>query len=140
MCIRDSSYIAPSVIAMVLAWVIHPVAKRLENVFRKIKLPAKLASLIAVIVMYGIVSFILFWIGARVVEELRSLIAALPGWVSQASDFIQKWSAEGLSLIHIFQVRAEDHPLLHQPGEDRRGRRPARQDDQQDHRGNRRED
>ena len=24
------------------------------------------------------------------------------------------------------QVRAEDHPLLHQPGEDRRGRRPAR--------------
>ena len=89
------SYIAPSVIAMVLAWVIHPVAKRLENVFRKIKLPAKLASLIAVIVMYGIVSFILFWIGARVVEELRSLIAALPGWVSQASDFIQKWSAEG---------------------------------------------
>ena len=89
------SYIAPSVIAMVLAWVIHPVAKRLENVFRKIKLPAKLASLIAVIVMYGIVSFILFWIGARVVEELRSLIAALPGWVSQASDFIQKWTAEG---------------------------------------------
>ena len=73
------SYIAPSVIAMVLAWVIHPVAKRLENVFRKIKLPAKLASLIAVIVMYGIVSFILFWIGARVVEEMRSLIAALPG-------------------------------------------------------------
>ena len=89
------SYIAPSVIAMVLAWVIHPVARRLENVFRKIKLPARLASLIAVIVMYGIVSFILFWIGARVVEELRSLIAALPGWVSQASDFIQKWSAEG---------------------------------------------
>ena len=82
------SYIAPSVIAMVLAWVIHPVAKRLENVFRKIKLPAKLASLIAVIVMYGIVSFILFWIGARVVEEMRSLIAALPGWVSQASEFI----------------------------------------------------
>ena len=38
------SYIAPSVIAMVLAWVIHPVAKRLENVFRKIKLPAKLAA------------------------------------------------------------------------------------------------
>ena len=89
------SYIAPSVIAMVLAWVIHPVAKRLENVFRKIKLPAKLASLIAVIVMYGIVSFILFWIGARVVEEMRSLIAALPGWVSQASEFIQQWTAEG---------------------------------------------
>ena len=89
------SYIAPSVIAMVLAWVIHPVARRLENVFRKIKLPAKLASLIAVIVMYGIVSFILFWIGARVVEELRSLIAAVPGWVSQASDFIQQWTAEG---------------------------------------------
>ena len=80
------SYIAPSVIAMVLAWVIHPVARRLENVFRKIKLPAKLASLIAVVVMYGVVSFILFWIGARVVEEMRSLIAALPGWVSQASD------------------------------------------------------
>ena len=89
------SYIAPSVIAMVLAWVIHPVAKRLENVFCKIKLPAKLASLIAVIGMYGIVSFILFWIGARVVEEMRSLIAALPGWVSQASDLIQKWTAEG---------------------------------------------
>ena len=67
------SYIAPSVIAMVLAWVIHPVAKRLENVFRKIKLPAKLASLIAVIVMYGIVSFILFWIGARVVELENSI-------------------------------------------------------------------
>ena len=36
-----------------------------------------------------------FWIGARVVEEMRSLIAALPGWVSQASDLIQKWTAEG---------------------------------------------
>ena len=80
---------------MILAWAIHPVARWLEGVFRKVKLPGKLASLIAVVVMYGIVSFILFWIGARVVEELRALIAALPGWVSQASDFIQKWTAGG---------------------------------------------
>ena len=38
------------------------------------------------------------------------------------------------------RLRAEDHPLHHQPGEDRRGRRTARQDDQQDHRRDGRED
>ncbi len=89
------SYIAPSVIAMVLAWVIHPVAKRLENLFCKIKLPAKIASLIAVVVMYGAISIVLFLIGARVVEEMRSLIAAVPGWVSEASAWVQQWTDEG---------------------------------------------
>lgn len=88
-------YIAPSVIAMVLAWVIHPVAKRLEALFVKIRLPQKLASLIAVVVMFGAIITVLFLISARVVEELRALIAALPGWISQISAAVQKWSEEG---------------------------------------------
>ena len=88
-------YIAPSVIAMALAWVIHPVARRLEALFRKIRLPAKLASLIAVVVMYGAITTVLVLISARVVEELRALIAALPGWVSQLTAAVQQWSDAG---------------------------------------------
>ena len=89
------SYIAPSVLAMILAWAIHPVARWLEGVFRKVKLrgnwPASSpsSSCTALSPSYS------FWIGARVVEELRALIAALPGWVSQASDFIQKMDSRG---------------------------------------------
>ena len=99
------SYIAPSVIAMVLAWVIHPVAKRLENLFCKIKLPAKIASLIAVVVMYGAISIVLFLIGARVVEEMRSLIAAVPGWVSEASAWVQQWTDGGG--LHMLELPPE---------------------------------
>ena len=99
------SYIAPSVIAMALAWVIHPVARRLENLFRKIKLPPRLASLIAVVVMYGVISVILFLIGARLVEETRSLIAAVPGWVSEASAWVQQWTDGGG--LHMLEMPPE---------------------------------
>ncbi len=88
-------YIAPSAIAMALAWVIHPVARRLEALFRKIRLPAKLASLIAVVVMYGAITTVLVLISARVLEELRALIAALPGWVSRLAAAVQQWSDAG---------------------------------------------
>jgi len=88
-------YVAPSAIAMVLAWLIRPVAKLLEKGFRKIHLPAKLASLIAVLVMYGAILTLMFLIAARLIEELRSLIAALPGWASQAVKFAQQWTSEG---------------------------------------------
>ncbi len=84
-------YIAPTVIAMALAYLIRPVAKLLERGFRKLRLPVKLASLIAVLVMYGAILTLMFFIAARLIGEIRSLIAAMPGLIGQAAQYAQTW-------------------------------------------------
>lgn len=96
------SYVAPTVIAMILAWLIRPVARRLETLFRRIRLPARLASLIAVLVVYGAISTVVVFIGARLVQELRSLIAALPGWINQAIALVTQWTdGGGLEMLEL---------------------------------------
>lgn len=87
-------YIAPSVIAMAFAWLIRPVAVLLEKAFRKIHLPAKVASVIAVVIMYGVISVIVVLISAPLFSEVRSLIAMLPGYARQAAEFVQQITVE----------------------------------------------
>ena len=88
-------FVAPSVLAMAFAWIITPLSKLLERGFQKLRLPAKAASLIAVLLMYGVILWLLALLGARLMKELQSLIAAVPGWVAQAVEFLRSWSVEG---------------------------------------------
>lgn len=54
------------------------------------------------LVVYGAISTVVVFIGARLVQELRSLIAALPGWINQAIALVTQWTdGGGLEMLEL---------------------------------------
>lgn len=83
-------YIAPLICAMVFSWIIKPLASPLEKLFRKIKIPHKLAALIAVILVFGVLTALITLLVSVLTNEASDLLNSLPGLIREGSTFLKE--------------------------------------------------
>lgn len=81
-------YLAPLVMAVVFSWLVKPIARPLERVFEKIRLPGKLGALIALVVVFGILFAVIVWLATALAHEGRMLVESLPSYIQEAADYI----------------------------------------------------
>lgn len=83
-------YLAPLVVAVVFSWLVKPIAKPLEKLFSKIKIPKKLGALIATLVVFGVLGALLGWLVSALAEEARQFIAQLPSYIEDIVAYVTK--------------------------------------------------
>ena len=81
-------YLAPLVFALVFSWLVKPIARPLERLFGKIRLPKRLGALLALIVVFGVMFAALIWLVTALAGEAKSLLDSLPRYIEETADYI----------------------------------------------------
>ncbi len=99
--------IAPFVVALALSLLISPLVNLLIKLGRKLRFPRSLATLIAMILVFGVLVLIITLITGRAMVELKELARALPSriseWVGQlngAIDNLTLWIDSRVDIIN----------------------------------------
>lgn len=99
-------YIAPFVVALVLSVIMSPLVNLLCRLFAKIHLPRALASLVSMIIVFGLLILIVTLIASRAFVELKSLALMLPKyasdlvtWLTGAFNDGMDWLSQRVELI-----------------------------------------
>lgn len=74
----------PFVLAFVFAAMMEPVARLLRRAFGKLKAARSIATLICMLVFFGLVTALFFMVASRVVHELVGLVRAAPDFIGSA--------------------------------------------------------
>jgi len=83
-------YLAPLVVALVFSWLVKPIAKPMERLFRKIHIPQKLGALIATLLVFGVLGALLVWLCSALAGEAKEFLASLPGYIEDIVDYVTK--------------------------------------------------
>lgn len=81
-------YLAPLVVALVFSWLVTPIAKPMERILEKAKLPKKIGALIAVLLVFGILFTLVIFLSSVLMHEAEEFIAALPGYIKQTGEYV----------------------------------------------------
>lgn len=81
-------YLSPLVFALVFSWLVKPIARPLERLFGKIRLPKRLGALLALIVVFGVMFAALIWLVTALAGEAKSLLDSLPHYIEETADYI----------------------------------------------------
>lgn len=81
----------PFVIGLTFAALMSPLVKLLAKGLRKIKSPVKLATLISMLIVYGIITIVLLFLLRQVIIEVEKLVNNVPGIISWVQDTLQGW-------------------------------------------------
>ncbi len=92
-------YLAPLVVAVVFSWLVKPIAKPLEKLFSKIKIPKKIGALIATLAVFGALGAMLTWLIMALTGEAKEFLSHLPSYIDSLYDYITK--VYGLATDHI---------------------------------------
>lgn len=81
-------YFAPFVCALVFSWVIRPLARPINWLFAKIRIPKCVGTLIAVILVFGVIITGVVFLTSALIGEARDLLVSLPHYQNQAVRYI----------------------------------------------------
>ena len=84
-------YIAPFAIGFCVSLAIEPIVRRMTPVFERVHLGRTGASLVCVLVVYGVLLYLLSVLFARLLVEAQAFIPTLVEWVRSASAMISGW-------------------------------------------------
>ncbi len=83
-------YFAPFVCALVFSWVVRPLARPINRLFVKIKIPRSVGTLLAVVIVFGIIITGVVLLTTALIGEARDLLVSLPRYQNDALDYITK--------------------------------------------------
>lgn len=83
-------YLSPLVVAVVFSWLVKPLAKPLEALLEKAHMPRKLGSLVAVLVVFGIIFALIIWLGTALTNEAEEFITAAPGYIKNIGEYVTR--------------------------------------------------
>lgn len=81
-------YFAPFVCALAFSWVIRPLARPINWLFSKIKIPKAVGTLLALVIVFGIIIMGLSFLTAALIGEARDLLVSLPRYQNDAVKYI----------------------------------------------------
>lgn len=81
-------YLSPLVCALVFSWLVKPIAKPLERLFGKMRLPKRLGALLALILVFGALFAGLIWLVTALAGEAKSLLDSLPRYIEETAGYI----------------------------------------------------
>lgn len=87
-------YVAPFVVASLLAWMIEPLVRFLTQVLRRVRFARTLAAAVSTFMVLGILLLLFMLLSSRAFTELKSLAYALPGWASSVVERLLTWLNE----------------------------------------------
>ena len=83
-------YLSPLVVAVVFSWLVKPIAKPMEKLFEKIRIPKKIGALIATLVVFGVLGALLVWLATALTGEAKEFLAQLPGYIDSIYNYVTK--------------------------------------------------
>ena len=92
--VKIMPYVLPFLFALVVAFIIKPLANVCECNLKKIckhKFPSRLMTLTFVFILYALILGAIFWIGTKVVSEVGSFIIQLPELARESSIKFKAW-------------------------------------------------
>ena len=94
LAVKVLPYCWPFALALVFASVMEPVARLLRRIFGKIKAARLLATLLCVLILFGVIigAFIVF--ADRILHEAVAFVADLPGTVQRGYELITRYATE----------------------------------------------
>jgi sporulation integral membrane protein YtvI len=81
-------YFAPFVCALVFSWVIRPLARPINWLFAKIRIPKSIGTLLAVVIVFGLIVTGLALLTSALIGEARDLLVSLPRYQNDAVKYI----------------------------------------------------
>ncbi|MBR6709757.1 MAG: sporulation integral membrane protein YtvI, partial [Clostridia bacterium] len=116
-------YIAPFVIGFAVALMIEPLVRLLTPVAQKIRLGRTAASLVTVLLVYGILIFLVVFLVNQVFTGVQALMPMIVKWVRSASAALSGWVASietlelnGVSEDMLLRIGQEITRMLDQLG------------------------
>jgi predicted PurR-regulated permease PerM len=93
--IRFQNILAPLLISILLAYLLHPIASFLN---RKLKIPWAIVSLLLYLILFAIIIGLLTWGGISLVEQVQNLIGYLQNLITQIPAFFEEISQKPLQV------------------------------------------
>lgn len=90
-------YVAPFVIGALFAWLIEPAVRFITKRLGGSKTIRGIVVAVLVLVVVTAVTFLILYLSGVVIEEIKSLALALPGWLSTGTQNVRDW-IEGFDL------------------------------------------
>ena len=87
-------YCWPFVLAFIFSSLMEPVARVLRKLFRKVKAARSLATLLCMLVLFGLIISLVFVFADRIINEAVSFVASLPATAKTAYDTLTAWITE----------------------------------------------
>lgn len=81
-------YFAPFVCALAFSWVIRPLARPINWLFGKIRLPKSVGTLLALAIVFGIIITGVAFLASALIREARDLLVSLPRYQNDAIKYI----------------------------------------------------
>lgn len=101
-------YFSPLVCALVFSWLVKPIAKPLEVLFGKMRLPKRLGALLALVLVFGVLFMSLIWLATALAGEAKSLLDSLPDYIEETADYITDVAGRASEIV---QDQAGDEAL-----------------------------
>ena len=116
-------YIAPFVIGLAVALMIEPLVRLLTRAFQKIHLGRPVASLVTVLLVYGVLICLVVFLVNQILTGVQALMPMIVKWVRSASAALSGWVASietlelnGVSEDVLLKVGQEITRMLDQLG------------------------
>jgi len=87
-------YCWPFVLAFIFSSLMEPVARVLRKLFRRVKAARSLATLLCMLVLFGLILSLVLVFADRIITEAVSFVSSLPTTAKTAYDTISAWIAE----------------------------------------------
>ncbi len=81
-------FFAPFVCALVFSWIIRPLARPINWLFAKIRIPKSVGTLFSVVLVFGVIITGFVFLMAALIGEARDLLASLPQYQNAAIQYI----------------------------------------------------
>lgn len=105
-------YIAPFVVAMLLAAISEPLIRFLSSEDHRIRIPRKLASLLCTILLITILTLIIILMSSRIVIEVKALATRLPAAVKELVAQSNAWLDDTFAWLDTFEFFGEESMLV----------------------------
>lgn len=107
-------YLWPFILGFLFAAIMSPLVRPLSKRLKKARSPQKIASLVAMVVVYGVISVLLFFLFRQLFHEIQRLANNVPGLLDWVEKTLDGWLATINTALGDGEVTEQQHALRQQ--------------------------